>query len=366
VVPVPTKATIDGDKLADVPPEEPLQNASFAEFKTKLAEAGVRVFDPAPLLMQRKLASGGAAQYLATDTHWTPDAMEAVARELASFAALSANDGGGTLQPIERQIIGRGDLLRMLKLPEEEQLERRRYQAVKIREVTDNDRAWQPTRDADVLLLGDSFTNIFSLQPLGWGESAGFAEHLSLAAGGRPLDTIVRNSDAAFATREMLGNELARGRDRLTGKRLVIWQFAARELAIGNWKLTDLQVGSRPAQFFTPRPGQVVEVTGVVQAVASVPRPGTVPYADHVVALHLADFATPGARLGERQQAIVFLESMRNYQLLPAARLRPGDTVTLRLKPWSDAAAQHEATNRSELDDPELQLEEPVWGELAN
>ncbi len=54
---------------------------------------------------------------------------------------------------------------------------------------------------------------------------------------------------------------------------------------------------------------------------------------------------------------------MRENVWTRAARLRVGDKVTLRLRAWSDVAAQYEQTNRSELDDPELQLEEPVWGE---
>ena len=44
---------------------------------------------------------------------------------------------------------------------------------------------------------------------------------------------ILRNDAGAFATRELLGQELAQGRDRLEGKRLVIWEFAVRELATG-------------------------------------------------------------------------------------------------------------------------------------
>jgi alginate O-acetyltransferase complex protein AlgJ len=30
--------------------------------------------------------------------------------------------------------------------------------------------------------------------------------------------------------------ELTTGEDRLAGKKVVIWEFAARELAVGNWK----------------------------------------------------------------------------------------------------------------------------------
>jgi alginate O-acetyltransferase complex protein AlgJ len=68
---------------------------------------------------------------------------------------------------------------------------------------------------------------------MGWGESAGFVEQLSYVLA-RPVDRIVQNDDAAFATRGMLARA---GAERLAGKRVVIWQFAARELAFGDWKI---------------------------------------------------------------------------------------------------------------------------------
>ncbi len=55
---------------------------------------------------------------------------------------------------------------------------------------------------------------------------------------------------------------------------------------------------------------------------------------------------------------------MRDNTLTAAARFRPGDRVTLRLRPWTDVADQYEKINRSEIDDPAVQLEEPCWGEV--
>ena len=87
-----------------------------------------------------------------------------------------------------------------------------------------------------MLLLGDSFTNVFALESMGWGTSAGLAEQLSYALA-RPVDRLVQNDDAAFATRAMLAGDPA----RLTGKRVVIYQFAARELAFGDWRVLPLR-----------------------------------------------------------------------------------------------------------------------------
>ena len=126
----------------------------------------------------------------------------------------------------------------MIKLPAGVQLFQ--PETVKIKQVFQADgRPWRPDPQSDVLLLGDSFSNIYSLGGMGWGSGAGFAEHLSLALG-RPLDKLVINAGGAYTTRQALARELARGTNRLAGKRLVIYEFAMRELAEGDWKLIRL------------------------------------------------------------------------------------------------------------------------------
>jgi alginate O-acetyltransferase complex protein AlgJ len=129
----------------------------------------------------------------------------------------------------------------MLKLPDEQQLFQ--PQSVLVHQVQDDSgEAWEPDSAADVLLLGDSFTNIYSLDGMGWGSASGLAPHLALALH-RPVDVIAHNDSGAFATRQALSRELQAGQDRLAGKRVVIWEFAARELSVGDWK---------PLEFPTP------------------------------------------------------------------------------------------------------------------
>src|SRR4029078_6028588 len=95
-----------------------------------------------------------------------------------------------------------------------------------------------------------------------------------------------------------------------------------------------------------------------------VPRPGTVPYKDHIEALPLVDVVGIDSRdATAHAQAVVYLWSMRDNVWTHAARLRPGESVKLRLRPWPDVSAQYEKFNRTELEDSALQLEEPVWGE---
>jgi alginate O-acetyltransferase complex protein AlgJ len=359
-VPVPVKTGLDGDRLSSrVRQGQMLENASFPEFQARLTKEGIPVFDANALLSQHP-----RPLYLESDTHWRPETMEFVADQLAAFIHPPTSAPRVPLQLAQKEIDGVGDIARMLKLPPWQNIYR--PERVAIHEVSTGNVAWRPNKEADVLLLGDSFSNIFSLPALGWGESAGFAEHLSHALGGRPIDCILRNSDSAFATREILSRELARGRDRLAGKKLVIWEFAARELAFGDWKMLDLKLGQPPpVRFFVPKPGEDIVVTGTVQAVSLVPRRATVPYADHILALHLADLTSAERDLRDGLESLVYMWSMRNSLLTPAARLRPGDQVTLRLRSWADVAEQYEKINRSEIDDPAVQLEEPCWGEVV-
>jgi alginate O-acetyltransferase complex protein AlgJ len=350
VVPVPMKPGVEARHLSTrAQSNQILQNQSFADFKSRLDKAGIRVFDPATL---------EAPRYLETDTHWRPETMESVAQKLA--AKIKEPAAAATLQVTDRTINGTGDIARMLKLPES--TNPYPTESVTIHEVA----SWHPSKEADILLLGDSFSNIFSLEALGWGESAGFAEQLSRALGGRALDCILRNSDGAFATREILSRELARGRDRLAGKKLVIWEFAARELAFGDWKMIEMKVGQpAPAKFFLPKTGETVTASGTVEAISTVPRPGSVPYKDHILAVHLTDLTIEGREENAALEAVVYAESMRDNVLTSAARLRPGDRITLHLRPWSDVSDRYEKINRSEIDDPAIQLEEPCWGEIV-
>jgi alginate O-acetyltransferase complex protein AlgJ len=365
-VPIPMKPGVEAGKLsARAKDSAVLQNASFADFKARMQKAAVRVFDPASALAERGAAAAKSSHYLQTDTHWRPETMEFVADKLAAFIQSAGSTSQTSFQVSAKEVAGVGDIARMLKLPESQNLYR--PETVTIHEVLSGNAPWRPSKTADILLLGDSFANIFSLDALGWGESAGFAEHLSRALGGPPLDTILRNSDAAFATREMLSRELASGRDRLVGKKLVVWQFAARELAFGDWKTIEMTLGQpMPAKFFVPKPGEAVVMSGTVEAISSVPRPGSVPYADHILALHLSDLMPEGSARSDGLDALVYVESMRDNVLTLAARFRPGDRVTLRLRSWAEVADKYEKINHSEIDDPAVQLEEPCWGELIN
>lgn len=381
VVPTPVKPSVEPSLLSaryEGRDSHPLHNLSFKDWVDRLRAAGVDVFDPGDALVAYREQSGQPA-YLATDTHWNPSAMESVAGRLAQHLKATGRVGAVPETGLKREAVGmdgRGDIAAMLKLPATSTLfpdER-----VTIRKVHGIDGA--PMRfdpASEVLLLGDSFSNIFSLEALGWGAAAGLGEQLSYHLG-RPIDAILRNDAGSFATREILVRELARGNDRLAGKRVVVWQFAERELALGDWKILPLPEVAPAAKeapastlktpgaggFVVLDPGtEAVPVQGRIASAAPVPRPGTVPYRDHVMAVHLVEIEGPGIAQGS--QAVVYLFGMRDNVQTPAAAWRPGDRVALNLRAWEDVATDYERFNRSELDDEKLQLEIPAWGELS-
>jgi alginate O-acetyltransferase complex protein AlgJ len=215
-------------------------NRDFYRFTMDMLEDhGVMTFDARPPVLK----AGEPPRYLTQDTHWTPAWMEEVAGKLAAHVRQHVPlpvVSAPTLTVAELPIARVGDIVDMLKLPEAQGLFR--PQVVTVHQVRQpNGEPWQPDEKADVLLLGDSFTNVFSQAPMGWGEGAGLAPHLARALG-RPLDVIAQNDSGAFATRKLLSEALGAGEDRLAGKKLVIWEFAARELSVGDWRPYDYQL----------------------------------------------------------------------------------------------------------------------------
>lgn len=371
LMPAPVKPMIEPERLSEryhQPLPIPLQNPSFAQFLADLKAAGVDVLDVSPALAEVKLQTG-RPQFLLTDTHWTPKAMELAAGLLAERIR-SLNLVSGAEVPFarsEEKVSNVGDIANMLKLPPSSKL----YPAepVTIHPVTKGTEPFTTDPAAQILVLGDSFANIYSLAPMGWGASAGFVEQLAYQLR-QPVDAILRNDAGAYATRELLAKEIAQGRNRLAGKTILVWEFAMRELAVGNWKMIPLQANPAPvmtstdATFFAPADGaEPVRVTGVVRATSKVPRPGTVPYKDQIFAVQLGDLTGPDIPAGS--QAVLYLFGMKDNVLTSAAAWKPGDPVTVMIQSWADVSAKYDRFNRSELDDESLQLETPAWAEPA-
>jgi alginate O-acetyltransferase complex protein AlgJ len=383
VMPAPVKPSIYPERHAAryEGRTKAVQNPSFATFMERLARENVCVFDAAPLLFEAKAVSPGTPLYLKTDTHWSPQAMEMTAKQLADLARQTAPLPTTSMKrftTVEKHVENLGDVALMLKLPASQQVFL--PETVKLRQVMDGGYFWRPDPEADVLFLGDSFANIYSLAPMGWGEAAGFVEHLSLALG-LPVDSICRNDAGSFATREMLAKELQRGHDRLAGKKLVIWEFAARELACGDWKLIPLTLGEkREVGLYVPAAGKTVEVRGVVRAASPAtssavikvratlksrsnpPKPGSVPYKDCLIALELDDIETPAGGVLPKQ-LLAYAWGMRDNVWTSNTRLSVGSKISLELVKWSAVQNQYDRINRIESGNDDALLLDVYWVE---
>ena len=342
LIPAPSKPLVYGDKLGAG--DDRKGNKSFDEFKKQVESFGVTVLDfTDDFIAMRK---DGVDSYLNTDTHWTPAAMQLAAKKTAEAIGDAEPD---TQAGAKATITARGDIANMLKLPDVDDIfPKQTVEVVQYDIVQD--------RTSDVLLLGDSLTNIFSLDAMGWGTRAGFAETLAHELG-RPIDVIARNDAGAHATRDVLSAEFLRGRDRLEGKKVVVWEFAIREFAVGDWTDSPLELKERGESDFLAIE-EPKTVTATVLAVTSVPRPHSAPYKDHVMSLHLGD-------IDGSNEALVYIASMKDNVWTDAAKLRIGDTVQIELKPWADFEDEYGSWNRSEFDDDDLLLQKPCWGEIV-
>ena len=342
-------------------------NRSYPHLVAELGAGGIAVFDVARTLEAMRRA-GERPLYLATDTHWRPETVRRVAADLAAFvereAVLSERSGDYRLRSAE--VTNRGDTARLLGLGPA--AARFPPETVRVERVeTAAGEPWAPAREAEILLLGDSFTNVYSLGSLGWGTSAGLAEHLSFALG-RPVGRLSQNDNGASAPRRLLAAELARDPDRLAATRVVVYQFVARELSQGDWRPIDLDAAPTPSaagELWSAEEGVRATVEAMVRAVGPVPRPGSVPYRDHIVAIHVGEIEIlTGPAVGPGREAVVYVRSMADNELTAAAALGPGNRVRLTVEPWSRVAGELDGISRGDLDDPRLLAVLPWWGAL--
>ena len=135
LMPVPDKAAVQAPSLhGRGQPAALPDNPDFDRFLTELRARGVAVFDARPLLPGPEQPSA----FLVQDTHWTPAWMEHVARALGAYVTELGVLGPApapALHAVEQSAERVGDLVDMLKLPEDQALFL--PQAVRIHSVQD-------------------------------------------------------------------------------------------------------------------------------------------------------------------------------------------------------------------------------------
>ncbi len=287
LLPVPDKASVYPDRLTS------RMAARFQDFRSPtedlmlaLKRSGVESVDLFRLFREARRENGDATDlYLACDTHWTPVgarlAAEAVARKLRN---LGWAPGGTGILPVARRYVTRpvrverrADILEMIQVPGgtgilpvgstsasfpaqfvecEQVLDKSAgllVSTVSGREGTYmNQHLVDTPLQATVLLLGDSFSRIYQIpepQSLGAVPGQGGAEgnrenlrstrrllpgsaglpSLLARALAAPVDYIISDGGAATAVRQTLSTNA----EILELKRVVIWEFAERDIALG-------------------------------------------------------------------------------------------------------------------------------------
>lgn len=236
VLPTPAKPSIYPDKLTRRPmaaswsAECPAQQLIY-----RLREAGVEtinLFDTFLQLRKARLPDLSPPYYLRRDTHWTGTAAriaaESVARRIQHLGWIES----GAVQFSVRTIwVNRqDDIVRMMRLPDVGDQES--HELVPCEQVvrTNTGDLYRDDQHSPVLVLGDSFLRIYDTdEPGAAGFIAHLAEELSL-----PVASLVIDGGASTLVRQ----ELSRRAYLLRGKKLVIWEFAERDILFGTqgWK----------------------------------------------------------------------------------------------------------------------------------
>jgi hypothetical protein len=237
VVPVPSKESIYPGMLAKqaegagVVVCEPTRR-----LLDQLAQCGIEfvdLFEVFRRARQRESRSDPGRLYLAQDTHWSPEgaraAAGAVARRVLAGGAVRREDHVYVERPVT--VRRHGDLVEMLQVPQiERALEPEVLACLQVVQ-SDTRTPYRDRLDSEILILGDSFLRVYERDEPG---AAGFIAHLARELG-QPLAAIINDGRASTMVRQ----ELAHRPTLLRNKRLVIWEFAERDIRYGTqgWQI---------------------------------------------------------------------------------------------------------------------------------
>ena len=227
VVPVPPKALLHGSAL-----ETPPEGRTLVSWYDVLRAKGVDVLD---LSSTFSALPKETPAYCRTDSHWNGTGIRIAAEQLAARVKDVVPQGAATYRATARDASITGDLT---KLPGGEGVGAETL-SVEVVETTDGQPV-APTPQSPILLLGDSHTLVFHAGGDMHASGAGLADHLALKLG-QPVDVLGVRGSGATASRISLMRRVRADPTYLSGKKVVIWCFAAREFTEADgWRLVPL------------------------------------------------------------------------------------------------------------------------------
>jgi hypothetical protein len=354
LVPVPVKPMIYPEGLTGKAAPGPAMHPDAAKFYASLEN--VTVVDLADDLWMLKETE---QVFLKQDTHWTPEGMEFVAKKIAAELrgrAWFTNAGSDPsryelLPPEERSAIG--DLVEKLGvLPTIDGYVPQAgfgLESVKVQRVIDTQSGKAPVPDVEskVVLLGDSFVNIYSAEgDLHWGTGAGFGEHLAKELG-MSVDVIAINGQAATGVRERLASR-PNSAGMMKEKKIVVWAVAARDLFMSESTARSNDVKWEDVAFNDQgeilknavESGDVTVVEAEMTLRSVIPDPQAVVYND---ALYGAEYAVKkvvsgSAEIAEGETLNVVHWGFEEKVMSPESKYEVGDLRTLHLVDFATKA----------------------------
>ena len=241
VVPVPNKECVYPEMLA----KRAEDAGVFVCERTRrlldqLEQCGIEYVDLFEAFRRAKMEESrpdSRRLYLAQDTHWSPDgarvAAGAVARQVLGGGTVESGGHAFALRPVT--VRRHGDLVEMLRVRQiERALDPENLACLQVVQ-RHTGTPYRDSPESEVLILGDSFLRIYEKDEPG---TAGLIAHVARELG-QSLTSIVNDGGASTLVRQ----ELARRPALLRNKKLVIWEFAERDIRHGTegWQIVRLR-----------------------------------------------------------------------------------------------------------------------------
>ncbi len=363
IVPVPVKSMIYPEDIARGDWDQPVRHRDQEALYTELRDAGIELVDLSDLFWSMKKTG---EVFLKQDTHWTQPAMQAaaaaVAEKIQSKPWFEQVKKGLEIQQSQAERQHLGDLVEMLDLVDPADLFQAESQTLSIVQNTSKEGLPGQDRQSPVVLLGDSFVNIYNDPGIGFGKTegqpgggqpedgqqreapigAGFAQHLALALQ-TPLDAYTANGGGATQVRKDFADQPD---NVVRAKKIVVWVLASRDLLLSetpglragvHWR--DVKFNPRIAE--TPTQPVASDVTEVVIEAELKERsplqdPKSTPYKEAIYsAIFTVDQKAADELKIEGNEVPAYLWGFRDRKVVASGRLEAGKKYRLTLVPWA-------------------------------
>ena len=273
--------------------------------------------------------------FLKQDTHWTPEAMEEAAKIIANhIKSMDINIDKVNLNPKQKEVRkAYGDLVEKINIWDGAF----NQESVIAKPIKGNTR----DRNSEIILLGDSFTNIYSSnEGLGWGNNAGLPEHIASNVG-TPIDVISINGGGATEVRKKLAQRRGSSED-MKNKRVVIWAITCRDLFLSQEQCIDRNISWENVSF-DKRPlekkptNNKITIRAKLIEKPKIPDPNKTTYKDLLYGADYEIIETISGKVPEEGKKIAVVNwAFKNRVLLPSANYEIGSVRNLQLMPFEE------------------------------